>query len=350
MKIKKTIKYTFLLTNALFFIGFLSVNASSVTKEEIIDLTNKERETAKLNPLVESEVLDKAAFLKAQDMIGNNYFSHISPEGVDPWHWFDEAGYPYKYAGENLAMDFRSASSVHQAWMKSETHKENIMSSKFQEIGVAVISGIMNGRETRVAVQLFGARISGLDKNPTINVEQVKGEAENSIEMKIIKASVNPWEGSSGDEMLVFAEIEGQPQSVELLIGDRNYDLEKLREDVYMNLVSLKEVNLSHDQLVIKAMNNEDDSIFYQIPKEDLEGYLVKKEGGNINNEESEEKLTFIGSNETDDRMNRLSEFLYPFSSNNLLIVIMGVFLVTVANVWILEKEEEKLLREAKVI
>jgi hypothetical protein len=350
MKTKKTIKYTFLLANALFFLGFLSVSASPVTKEEIIALTNQERETAKLNSLVESELLNKAAFLKAQDMIGNNYFAHVSPEGVDPWYWFDKVGYSYKYAGENLAMDFRSASSVHQAWMKSETHKENIMSSKFQEIGVAVISGIMDGRETQIAVQLFGTRTSGLDKNSIIDVERVKGEAENSVEMKIKKASVNPWEGSSEDEMLIFAEIEGQPRQVELLIGDKTYTLEKLREDVYMNLISLREVNLSHNQLAIKAMDDENNSIFYQIPKEELDGYLVKKEEGENDEEESKEKLTFIGSNETDNKMNKLSEFLYPFSSNNLLIVIMGVFLVTVANVWILEKEEEKLLKEAKAI
>jgi len=347
MKIKNTIKFTFVVTVLAIAMGAFNAQASTVTKEEIIDLTNAEREANGLQPLVENETLNKAAFLKVQDMIGHNYFSHTSPQGVDPWHWFDETGYTYRYAGENLAMDFHNANSVHRAWMKSKTHKDNIISKKFEEIGVAVLSGIMDGKETQVAVQLFGTRLSSLEKENMQELEKIKGETENSIEIKIKKASMNPWEGSFEDEMLVFTEVEGQPQKVELIVKEKNYNLEKLRDGIYMNLISLEDINLAQDQLAIKATVNNENAIFYQVPKDRFNDYLVKKEkGSKEGGDEDDEEMIFMGSTEP---RNRISEIFHPFNPDNLLIVIMGVFLVTIANVWILEKEEEKLLKSAKV-
>lgn len=342
MKIKNTIKCLILAASFGLVFQVSAVEASAVLKDEIINLVNAEREKLGLNPLVENEILNKAAFSKAQDMIGHNYFSHTSPSGVDPWYWFEQAGYAYKYAGENLGMDFNSAASVHRAWMKSKTHKENIVSEKFQEIGVAVLSGVMDGRETKVAVQLFGTKLSGVDLNSGGTVEKIKGESGNSIEVKINKASFSPWEGSFEDEVLVFSEIEGEPQKVELIVKDQSYNLEKLRDGMYMNLISLKDIDLAQDQLVIKAVIDGENSIFYQVPKDSFNEYLAKK--GKSSDDEQEEIIALAPT----ESKNKLSQALYSFSPNNLLIIIMGVFLVTIANIWILEKEEEKLLSQTE--
>ena len=42
------------------------------------------------------------------------------------------------------------------AWMNSPTHKDNILNSRFQEIGLAVGTGEVKGATTTVIVQLFG--------------------------------------------------------------------------------------------------------------------------------------------------------------------------------------------------
>ena len=55
--------------------------------------------------LAKSDMLQEAAEKKAQDMIENNYFAHTSPQGKTPWHWVEESGYDYRYAGENLAIN-----------------------------------------------------------------------------------------------------------------------------------------------------------------------------------------------------------------------------------------------------
>lgn len=131
-------------------------NFAVVTGSELIELTNQERIANGLEPLTINTKLIDAATKKATDMINQGYFSHTSPKGLSPWYWFTKAGYKYLAAGENLARGFSESEYVHQAWMNSPTHKANILSSNYKDIGIAVIKGTVNGKETTIAVQLFG--------------------------------------------------------------------------------------------------------------------------------------------------------------------------------------------------
>jgi len=130
---------------------------STVLPATVIDLTNKERSELNALPLQRNTTLDAAATLKAKDMAKNEYFSHFSPTGVSPWYWFDQAGYVYAHAGENLAIHFTDSTEVVEAWMKSPTHRENIVNGKYTEIGVGTAKGSYEGYDTVYVVQLFGA-------------------------------------------------------------------------------------------------------------------------------------------------------------------------------------------------
>lgn len=129
---------------------------STILPAVIIAETNQERASENLTPLVRNETLDAAAKLKAQDMADKEYFSHYSPEGLSPWYWFVQAEYKYVHAGENLAIHFTDSSEVVEAWMKSPTHRENIMNGKYQEIGIGTAKGEYEGYPTVYVVQLFG--------------------------------------------------------------------------------------------------------------------------------------------------------------------------------------------------
>lgn len=122
----------------------------------VVDLTNTQRAELSLATLSRNTVLDAAAQLKADDMAKNSYFSHDSPTGITPWHWFDMAGYRYVYAGENLAVYFTDSKAVVDAWMKSPTHRANIVGAQYREIGVGTARGTYNGYDTVFVVQLFG--------------------------------------------------------------------------------------------------------------------------------------------------------------------------------------------------
>lgn len=139
------------------FTFVLTAVASGLNPTDIIALANASRTKAGLATLSENATLATAAKNKANDMIKNDYFAHTSPKGVEPWYWIKDAGYQYKAAGENLAINYTDATEQHEAWMKSETHRANILNARYQEIGVAVVHGKIAGKESTVTVEYFGS-------------------------------------------------------------------------------------------------------------------------------------------------------------------------------------------------
>lgn len=132
--------------------------AVNISPDDVVSLTNQRRQEAGLEPLRLNDQLTSAALAKAADMFTLDYWAHNSPEGKEPWTFIKNAGYNYRYAGENLARDFPDSGGVVLAWMASPTHRDNILSARYQEIGVAVINGTLQGRETTLVVQMFGSR------------------------------------------------------------------------------------------------------------------------------------------------------------------------------------------------
>lgn len=135
--------------------GVLGITGN-IDQKKIIELTNKEREKKGLPDVVENEALDKAAQMKAQNMFVENYWAHFAPSGKSPWDFILGSGYKFTYAGENLAKNFYNSDDVVSAWMASPTHKDNLLNSKYQDIGIAVVDGVLNGQKTTLVVQEFG--------------------------------------------------------------------------------------------------------------------------------------------------------------------------------------------------
>ncbi|MEX1026986.1 MAG: CAP domain-containing protein, partial [Candidatus Paceibacterota bacterium] len=143
---------------------------AAVYPSVLADLANESRAEHDLPALIESEVLAEAARLKAAHMIAEDYFEHVSPDGVTPWYWFDLVGYRYTLAGENLAINFDDSEPLNEAWMNSPAHRDNILGAGFSEVGIATAEGVLNGRNTTVVVQLFGtpARVSTDSSSPSV--------------------------------------------------------------------------------------------------------------------------------------------------------------------------------------
>ncbi len=170
-----TVSYLICLPKTIFF--------ADISSTSLIKLTNQGREALGFSPLTENSQLDKAASLKAQDMIAQDYFAHQSPEGKLPWYWIKSANYDYQYAGENLAIGFLDSEEVYQAWNNSPSHKANLFNPNYQDIGITVLKGDFQGNETYVVVQLFGAPKAKLTpkEQPSIKKQSTK------IEEKIIQ-------------------------------------------------------------------------------------------------------------------------------------------------------------------
>lgn len=131
--------------------------ASDITVDQVVSQVNQQRASAGLAVMSTNPLLMQAAQAKANDMFANQYWSHTSPSGAEPWSFIKSAGYSYRVAGENLARDFAVTDQAVTAWMQSPTHRANILNNRYTETGVAVVNGTLNGVETTLVVQLFGS-------------------------------------------------------------------------------------------------------------------------------------------------------------------------------------------------
>jgi uncharacterized protein YkwD len=165
----------FLITVIVFgFNTFIPVSSASsdLNLESLLAEHNEVREDHNLNPLEANKSLNLSAFNKAIAMLESDCWDHYCPEGVSPWDFFNEAGYAYVFAGENLAEGFINVDSVMTAWMNSETHRENILRSEFTEVGFGIVRGNYQGMEgnTIIVVHFGTPRSQVVLTNNAINI------------------------------------------------------------------------------------------------------------------------------------------------------------------------------------
>jgi hypothetical protein len=137
------------------------VEQVSITRKGIIEWTNFHREKYKLDPLIESEDLNNIADIKIRNMFEDQYFAHVSPDNVDIGGLAEEGNYDFIIIGENLALGgFSDDKDLVQGWMDSPGHRENILNSRYKEIGVAAGEGIFEGNNAWIGVQVFATPLS----------------------------------------------------------------------------------------------------------------------------------------------------------------------------------------------
>jgi len=163
------------------------------SSDQIIALTNAKRAQSGLAQLSFNSQLSQAAASKAGDMYAADYWAHNSPSGKTPWNFISSAGYRYLYAGENLARDFSDASSVVDAWMASPSHRSNILDDHFKEIGVAVASGDLEGREVILVVQMFGTPVSQIPtQQPLAQASPVPSPQPSPVQIARVQEKPSP--------------------------------------------------------------------------------------------------------------------------------------------------------------
>jgi uncharacterized protein YkwD len=167
-----------------------------LTQAGVIKYTNLAREKNGLSPLKENTKLDSSAKIKVEDMFSQQYFAHQSPSGLGVSDLAKNAGYDFIAIGENMALgNFNDDQALVEAWMQSPGHRENILNSKYQEIGVSVINGTYEGETTWIAVQHFGMPASACLEvsqtlRSTIDTNQTKLQ-EMLAQIKTMESNLN---------------------------------------------------------------------------------------------------------------------------------------------------------------
>jgi len=143
--------------------------ATDIGSNSLVSATNQKRAAVGVGALAYNDKLTKAAQNKANDMATRDYWSHNTPEGTPPWTFISNAGYSYTIAGENLAFGYRITNTnpvtneigVIDGWMASPTHKDNMLNSRFTEVGFGIANSpsYQNLGQQTIVVAMYASPI-----------------------------------------------------------------------------------------------------------------------------------------------------------------------------------------------
>lgn len=114
-------------------------------QQHMLDLINRERSKVGVAPLKIDSQLQRMAQVKSDEMVAQSYFSHTSPTYGSPFDMMKTFGISYTSAGENIAGN-SSVDGAHEALMNSPGHKENILNSSFNCVGIGITASPTYGK------------------------------------------------------------------------------------------------------------------------------------------------------------------------------------------------------------
>ncbi len=114
----------------------------------MLNLVNMEREKAGLNKLWYSARVHEVATQRAYEL--SSYYSHTREDGRGFHTAFVDNGISYRIVGENIAYGrnmFETPEEVFEAWMNSDSHRENILHPDFECVGFGLTT-LKIGKDT----------------------------------------------------------------------------------------------------------------------------------------------------------------------------------------------------------
>lgn len=121
-----------------------TITKGDSNEELILQLINNARIKAGLKALTMDSGLLNIARLKSQDMVNKEYFSHSSPTYGSPFEMMKKYSISYKVAGENIAGNPSLENAV-TSWLNSNTHRQNILSTSYNLVGIGVTKSNVYG-------------------------------------------------------------------------------------------------------------------------------------------------------------------------------------------------------------
>jgi uncharacterized protein YkwD len=175
------------------------VQIGSSTAQQLFLLGNQARIAQGAKPLTWDPTLAAAAQVHCARVAGQSLLSHQYDGEADLSQRAGQAGAHFSLVEENIAEGYQPA-SIHQAWMNSEHHRENLLNPGVDRVGIAVIArGNM-----LYAVADFAHAVS------VLTPEQV--EATISI---LVEAAGVSAHGNSSGARIACAQDHGLPASLD---------------------------------------------------------------------------------------------------------------------------------------
>ena len=126
-------------------------------KQDIVDRTNTLRKENGIAALTTSDKLMQAAQVRADEMAASGAYSHTRPDGRKYTTVTD-----CKYVGENIQLigewqmsNTSLPAAAVDGWQNSAAHLENMLNTRYGEIGIGLSQGTVMGEPYWYCVQLF---------------------------------------------------------------------------------------------------------------------------------------------------------------------------------------------------
>lgn len=123
-------------------------------RQDVLNLVNEERAKVGSPPLMFNTLLNDSSQQYAERMADEGFFSHVTPTGETLKDRIRDSGYYDRsysedcrcvkgYAlAENLARGQRTPKEAVDAWMRSPSHKEALLSPDYEDTGIGISSGL----------------------------------------------------------------------------------------------------------------------------------------------------------------------------------------------------------------
>lgn len=117
-------------------------------RQATLCLLNQQRSMHGLRPVRPNAKLRRAAQAYSRTMVQQGFFDHVSPGGSSMVDRVSRTGYLAQTAGwslgENLAWgsgNLATPREIMGTWMRSEGHRHNILTARFNDVGIGVAPG-----------------------------------------------------------------------------------------------------------------------------------------------------------------------------------------------------------------
>lgn len=114
------------------------IACSPTAGQQALELVNRERARVGLQLVAADTLLTRAARIHAEDMAAHALLSDTGSDGSNPAQRLERVGYAWSWVGENVSAGEESVDEVVLGWLRSESHRANMLNPKATSAGLAM--------------------------------------------------------------------------------------------------------------------------------------------------------------------------------------------------------------------
>lgn len=234
------------------------VSKIKLDPQQYLNLLNQKREEANLKPLKYNPKLEKSAQLRAQNIIKFDDFSfEATKSGYTAKKAMDDANYSNIISGEVPLNGYYDAQELLDNYFEFASSKKFMLNKDYQDIGIAIVDGLINGCPTQVIVQHLGGYIP-----PNYKKEEILTWKDNLNNLKNVQSDWQSLKDSSKFYDDHKTDIDRINQIIDTRITNLTAIVNKMSQNIWLskteNDYTYQDIKLFEEQQnIAQKLNNQ---------------------------------------------------------------------------------------------